>query len=40
MAALVKRNPNTIKQGSVVVDVVLYALALALCLITLYPFIS
>ncbi|PQP87459.1 carbohydrate ABC transporter permease, partial [Paenibacillus sp. AR247] len=38
MAALVKRNPNTIKQGSVVVDVVLYALALALCLITLYPF--
>lgn len=38
MVSRVKRNPNTIKQGSVVVDVVLYALALAICLITLYPF--
>ncbi|MEI0735910.1 hypothetical protein VQ056_03240 [Paenibacillus sp. JTLBN-2024] len=38
MAASVRRNPNKIKQGSVAVDIVLYALALFICLITLYPF--
>ncbi|MDF2726402.1 MAG: hypothetical protein K0Q59_6080, partial [Paenibacillus sp.] len=35
MAAVVK---NRISQGSTAVDVILYALALAICIITLYPF--
>ncbi|KKO54847.1 carbohydrate ABC transporter permease [Paenibacillus sp. DMB20] len=33
-----KRNPNKIRQGSVVVDIILYTIALLICLITLYPF--
>lgn len=33
-----KRNPNKIRQGSIMVDIVLYAIALIICLITLYPF--
>jgi len=31
-------HSNKIRQGSIVVDIVLYAIALVLCLITLYPF--
>ncbi|MCM3747000.1 carbohydrate ABC transporter permease [Paenibacillus pasadenensis] len=38
MAALFKPNPNKIKQGSAAVDVALYAAALFICLVTLYPF--
>jgi putative aldouronate transport system permease protein len=36
--ASARRNPNKIREGSVVVDIILYAIALILCLITLYPF--
>lgn len=38
MISSFKRNPNKIRQGSIVVDIVLYAIALLICLITLYPF--
>ncbi|SDS03810.1 putative aldouronate transport system permease protein [Paenibacillaceae bacterium GAS479] len=38
MTAMFRRNPNKIKQGSVAVDILLYAIALFICLITLYPF--
>ncbi|WP_152391618.1 carbohydrate ABC transporter permease [Paenibacillus guangzhouensis] len=38
MIASLKRNPNTIRQGSVVVDIVLLVIALIICFITLYPF--
>ena len=33
-----RRNPNQIKEGSIVVDIILYAIAFIICLITLYPF--
>lgn len=33
-----KRNPNKIRQGSIMVDINLYTIALIICLITLYPF--
>lgn len=36
--ALVRRKPNKIKEGSVVVDIILLVIALILCIITLYPF--
>lgn len=38
MISSFKRNPNKIRQGSIMVDIVLYAIALLICLITLYPF--
>ncbi|WP_314586978.1 carbohydrate ABC transporter permease [Paenibacillus terrigena] len=38
MIASLKRNPNAIRQGSVVVDIVLLVIALIICFITLYPF--
>ncbi|OXM16992.1 carbohydrate ABC transporter permease [Paenibacillus herberti] len=38
MTAMFRRNPNKIKSGSVAVDVLLYVIALFICLITLYPF--
>jgi len=38
MIASLKRNPNEIRQGSVVVDIVLLVIALIICFITLYPF--
>ncbi|WP_018756936.1 carbohydrate ABC transporter permease [Paenibacillus terrigena] len=38
MIASLKRNPNAIRQGSVLVDVVLLVIALIICFITLYPF--
>lgn len=36
--AQVRRNPNKIREGSVAVDMILYAIAFVICLITLYPF--
>jgi len=33
-----RRNPNKIREGSVVVDIILFAIALIICIITLYPF--
>ncbi|WP_422659218.1 carbohydrate ABC transporter permease [Paenibacillus sp. EC2-1] len=38
MISSFKRNPNKIRQGSIMVDIILYAIALMICLITLYPF--
>ncbi|SDS43974.1 putative aldouronate transport system permease protein [Paenibacillaceae bacterium GAS479] len=38
MSTWVKRNSNAIRQGSTTVDIFLYAIALVLCLATLYPF--
>lgn len=38
MTAAVKRNRNQIRQGSSAVDIVLYTIALIICIITLYPF--
>ncbi|MFC5648630.1 carbohydrate ABC transporter permease [Paenibacillus solisilvae] len=38
MSTWVRKNPNAIRQGSTVVDIIIYAIVLAVCLITLYPF--
>ncbi|GMX63744.1 carbohydrate ABC transporter permease [Paenibacillus elgii] len=38
MSVAVKRNRNQIRQGSPAVDIVLYTIALVICIITLYPF--
>ncbi|NOU85578.1 ABC transporter permease subunit [Paenibacillus sp. LMG 31460] len=38
MANMVRSSSNTIRQGSIAVDVALYAISLVICLITLYPF--
>ncbi|MCU6709103.1 carbohydrate ABC transporter permease [Paenibacillus sp. J5C_2022] len=38
MAIALRKNANRIKQGSVVVDVVLFIITIMICIVTLYPF--
>ncbi|MGM1046283.1 MAG: carbohydrate ABC transporter permease [Bacillota bacterium] len=38
MITSLRRNPNTIRQGSILVDIAFLVIALVICFITLYPF--
>ncbi|GGE02105.1 carbohydrate ABC transporter permease [Paenibacillus nasutitermitis] len=38
MSTWVRRNPNAVRQGSTLVDFIIYAIVIAICLATLYPF--